>query len=83
MKKRHTVGGKKPAYCIRMDYDFRGGPLRRSALFLNSKGQVVNSLDFPESWSLTQIREEMNGKYGAREVPCSRVRTAKETPFNR
>jgi hypothetical protein len=84
VKKRHKVGGaKKPAYCIRVGYDFQGGPLRRSALFLNSKGRVVNAIDFPESYSLTQIRDTMNEKYGAREVPCSRIRTAKETPLNR
>jgi hypothetical protein len=82
--KRHRVGkGKKqPAYCVRINYDFQGGPLRQEVLFLSSKGRVVNAIDFPKGWSLAQIREEMK-KYDAREVPCSRVRTAKETPFNR
>jgi hypothetical protein len=82
--KRHRVGKtKRPAYCVRVNYDFRGGPLRQEVLFLNSKGRVVNAIDFPEGWSLAKVREEMTTKYGAREVPCSRIRTAKETPLNR
>jgi hypothetical protein len=75
--KRHRVGKskKRPAYCVRVNYDFKGGPLRQEVLFLSSNGRIVKTMDFPNGWSLARVREEME-KNGAREVPCSRVRTA-------